>query len=78
MRLNVALNDPSDRYPTATQTSPTVSSLRRSSSWARSIRRVCRYWCGVSPKVSLKQRLKCAGDAWAWRASAGTSSAGSA
>ena len=65
VRLNVALNDP------ATGTPPPRRPRRRSArSGAAAPGRarsggVCRYWCGVSPKVSLKQRLKWAGDAWA-------------
>ena len=41
---------------------------------ARSTRRRCRYRCGVSPKVALKVRMKCASDTYAMRARAAMSS----
>ena len=62
------------RSPTARQMSATERSVLRSSAAARSSLRVRRYWCGVSPKARLNSRLKCAGERWAARASAGTSS----
>ncbi len=43
------LKDPSDVQPTAKHTSVTDISRLRSSSFARSIRRVIRYAYGVSP-----------------------------
>src|SRR5918995_4864624 len=68
------LKDPSDVQPTAKQTSVTDRSPRRSSALARSIRRVIRYECGVSPYAARKLREKWPGDISATRASAGTSS----
>jgi hypothetical protein len=60
--------------PTATLTSVTDQSVLPKSSFARSIRRRSRYWCGVSPNVRFKLRLTSAVDACAVRASVGTSS----
>src|SRR5438552_2806439 len=68
------MNDPTLLSPTARRTSVTERSVWRSSAAARSSRRVKRYLCGVSPKARRNSRLKCAGERWAARASAGTSS----
>ena len=54
-------------------------SVLRSSSAARSSRRVSRYWCGVSPNARRNSRLKCAGrDARHGRARARRAGLGSA
>src|SRR6188768_3680472 len=53
--------------------SVTERSVLRRSAAARSRRRVRRYWCGVSPNARRNSRLKCAGERYAARASAGTS-----
>ena len=70
MRLNV----PRLLNPTAIATSVTGVAVSRSSDIARSMRRRCRYRCGVSPNAARKLRLKCDGETWAMRASVGTSS----
>ena len=48
--------------------------VSRSRNIDRSIRRRCRYRCGVSPNSARKHRLKWAGDRWATAAIAATSS----
>ena len=60
-RPKLVVNDPTLRSPTVTQISATLWSVLRSSSAARSSRRVSRYWCGVSPKARRNSRLKWAG-----------------
>ena len=71
---NAVPNDPRLWKPTSRQISVTLRSVLRSSSCARSTRRVSTYWCGVSPNASLNRRLKWYGETCAWRASAMTSS----
>ncbi len=67
------LNEPRLEKPTAKQTSVTDELAGAQEGLGRSIRRVIRYWCGVSPNAALKLRLKYAGDTAALRASAATS-----
>jgi hypothetical protein len=74
VRPKVVVNDPMLRNPTVRQMSATLRSVVRNSAAARSIRRVRRYWCGVSPKARRNSRLKCAVERRAARASVGTSS----
>ncbi len=66
------LKEPRLAKPTAMHTSVTVRSPSRSNALARSIRRLIRYWCGVSPNAALKPRLKYAGESDAPRARAAT------
>jgi hypothetical protein len=73
VRPKLEVNDPTLRSPTLKQMSATVRSVFRKSDAARSSRRVRRYWCGDSPKARRNSRLKCAGERFAARASAGTS-----
>ena len=74
VRPKVVVNEPTLLSPTLKHTSATEWSVPRSSAAARSMRRVSRYWCGVSPNARRNSRLKCAGDSRAARASVGTSS----
>jgi hypothetical protein len=57
-RRNCVLNEPRLENPTAKHTSVTDRSPARSNAMARSMRRLMRYWCGVSPNADLKLRLK--------------------
>src|SRR5580698_254324 len=73
-RRKLAVKEPRLCAPTAKQMSATVQSVAMSSAAARSSRRVSRYWCGDSPKVSLNRRLKWAGDSPAAAARSATAS----
>src|SRR5918994_4880024 len=74
MRPKLVVNEPTLRSPTVKQTSATERSVFRSRAAARSSRRICKYWCGDSPNSRRNSRLKCAGESFAARASAFTSS----
>ena len=74
VRPKLVVKDPTLDSPTVKQMSATERSVVRSSPAARSRRRVSRYWCGVSPKAVLNDRLKWASETCALRARAGTSS----
>ena len=67
MRLKLDVNEPTLLRPTSAQIRATEWSVVRSSAAARSIRRVSRYWCGVSPNARRKPRTKCQRDACAAR-----------
>jgi hypothetical protein len=56
--LKEEVNEPTLLRPTSAHTRATEWSVPRNSAAARSIRRVSRYWCGVSPNACRKLRMK--------------------